>query len=105
MKMQEISVLTDCLESLKHVAERYQEALFECDNDHVRDTLQDIMIDRVEQQASIFSLMHQMGMIKTAPADQSQVDEVLATYKREAAQMEARHKAVEGAHATPPKSR
>lgn len=105
MKMQEKSILTDCLESIKHAAERYQEAAFEADHDHVRDTLQDIMIDRVEQQASIFSLMHQMGLYSTPEAPAERVREVVDLYRAEAGKMEARHRAVEGAHALPAKDR
>ena len=105
MKMQEKSILTDCLESIKHAAKRYQEAAFEADNDRVRDTLQDIMIDRVEQQASIFSLMHQMGLYQTPEAPKERVQETISIYRAEAAQMESRHREVEGAHAQPAKER
>lgn len=105
MKMQEKSILTDCLESIKHAAERYQEAAFEADHDHVRDTLQDIMIDRVEQQAAVFSLMHQMGLYATPEANGERVNEVLSLYRAEAEKMEARHRRVEGAHALPAKER
>ncbi|GEM_PF-2149694 len=105
MKMQEKSILTDCLESIKHAAERYQEAAFEADHDHVRDTLQDIMIDRVEQQAAVFSLMHQMGLYSTPEANGERVNEVLSLYRAEAEKMEARHRSVEGVHALPAKER
>lgn len=105
MQMQEKSVLTDCLESLKHVARMYQDAVFECDNDHVRDTLQDIMFDRVEQQASVFSLMHQMGFIETQQADETRVTNLLDTYQGEYGKMEQRHQAAEGPDATDPKFR
>lgn len=103
--MQEKSILTDCLESLKHAAERYQEAAFECDHDHVRDTLQDILIDRMEQQASIFSLMHQMGLYETAEAPEDRVRKALSLYRAEAEKMQIRHHAVEGEHAQPVKER
>lgn len=103
--MQEKSILTDCLESIKHAAERYQEAAFEADHDHVRDTLQDIMIDRVEQQASIFSLMHQMGLYQTHGAPPERIRETISLYRAEAQKMESRHHAVEGAHAQPAKER
>src|SRR5690606_28480245 len=103
--MQEKSILTDCLESIKHAAERYQEAAFEADHDHVRDTPQDIMIDRVEQQAAVFSLMHQMGRYATPEANGERVNEVLSLYRAEAEKMEARHRRVEGAHSLPAKER
>lgn len=95
MKMQEKSILTDCLESIKHVAERYQEAAFEADHDHVRDTLQDIMIDRVEQQAAIFSLMHQMGLYETAEAPGDRIEQTLAAYRKAAEEFEARRQAAD----------
>ena len=103
--MQEKSILTDCLESIKHAAERYQEAAFEADHDHVRDTLQDIMIDRVEQQAAIFSLMHQMGLYETAEAPGDRIQKTLETYRRQAADFETRHREVEGEDATGAKER
>lgn len=81
MKMQESSVLIDCLESLKHAAERYQEAAFECDSDPVRNTLQEIMVDRLEQQAAVFNLMHQMGLYKTETAPREKLEEALNQYR------------------------
>lgn len=81
MRMQEKSILTDSLESLKHAAERYQEAAFECDSDNVREVLQDIMYDRCEQQAAVFNLMHQMGMYETEAASREELDQVLRKYK------------------------
>lgn len=103
--MQEKSILTDCLESIKHAAERYQQAAFEADHDHVRDTLQDIMIDRVEQQAAIFSLMHQMGMYETPEAPAERIQRTLDMYRQQAAAFEARHREVEGEHAQGAKER
>lgn len=100
MMMRERSVLTDCLESLKHVAAKYQEAAYSCDSDRVRETLQDIMFDRVEQQTSVFNLMHQMGMIETEPAPAGEIEMLLGAYREDFARMEKRHHDVEGAHAT-----
>lgn len=103
--MQEKSILTDCLESLKHAAERYQQAAFECDHSHVRDVLQNISIDRLEQQAAVFKLMHQMGLYETPPAPGKRLEEVVSRYRDEVQAMHRRHKEVEGAHALPLKER
>lgn len=89
--MQESSVLTDCLESLKHAAERYQQAAFEADSDDVRELLQDIMYDRCEQQAAVFNLMHQMGLYKTEPAGDEARRRVLERFEKTAAEFEKRH--------------
>lgn len=91
MKMQEKSILTDCLESLKHSAECYQKAAFECDSDNVRELVQDIMGDRCEQQASVFNLMHQMGIYKTESAPSDKVQQAVKEYRQGAQQMQARH--------------
>lgn len=90
MRMQEKSILTDSLESLKHAAERYQEAAFECDSDNVREVLQDIMYDRCEQQAAVFNLMHQMGLYETEPAPQEALRRLVAECRRNLDQMSAR---------------
>ncbi len=42
------------------------------------------MIDRVEQQAAVFSLMHQMGLYSTPEANGERVNEVLSLYRAEA---------------------
>lgn len=96
MKMQEASVLTDCLESLKHAAECYQRAAFECDSDDLRDLLQDIMYDRCEQQAAVFNLMHQMGLYRTKTADASRVDQLLQHVSQGAEGMDQFHDQSEG---------
>ena len=82
MQMQEMSILVDSLETLKHAAERYQDAALECDSDDVREVLQDIMYDRCEQQAAVFNLMHQMGLYETEAASSEELDAVLKKYKR-----------------------
>jgi len=91
VQMQERSVLTDCLESLKHAAFRYQEAAFESDSDNVREVLQDIMYDRCEQQAAVFNLMHQMGLYKTAPADAQRVQRLVEKFQHGVDEMADRH--------------
>lgn len=88
--MQESSVLTDCLESLKHAAERYLEAAFESDSDDVRELLQDIVYDRCEQQAAVFNLMHQMGIYKTQPVAADVLAQALQRHEQSAQQMAAR---------------
>ena len=89
MRMQEKSILTDCLESLKHAAERYQEAAFECDSDNVREILQDIMYDRCEQQAAVFNLMHQIGIYKTETAPKEQLQALIDAHRRTLDQMQS----------------
>lgn len=91
MKMRESSVLKDCLESLKRAASCYQEAAFEADSDNVREILQDIMLDRCEQQAAVFNLMHQMGLYKTEPAPNEAVQRLIQQFEQGAVQMQQRH--------------
>ena len=92
MKMQESSVLTDCLESLKHAAERYIAAACEADSDDVRMVLQEIALDRCQQQAAVFNLMHQMGLYETEPAEAAAVRRARDRYARVAQELEARHR-------------
>lgn len=97
MTMEESSILTDCIESLKHAAEQYLHAAFLCDTDSVRDTLQDIVYDRCEQEASVFSLMHQMEIYKTEEAPKERVDSVKARFSKAMVHMESRHEAADEA--------
>lgn len=94
--MQERSILTDCLESLKHAAGLYQRAAFECDTDYVRNTLQAIAADRAEQQAAVFSLMHQMEAYPTQPATQEDIDRLREIYGQGLEEMTMRHAQAEG---------
>lgn len=91
--MEEISILTDCVESLEHAAEAYMQAAFACDTGAVRKRLQQIAHDRCEQQAAVFNLMHQMGIYKTEPAPANRLEAVRARFIKALHAMERRREA------------
>lgn len=93
MRMEEISILTDCVESLEHAAEAYMQAAFSCDTGAVRKRLQQIAHDRCEQQAAVFNLMHQMGIYKTEPAPADRLEAVKSRFLRALGAMERRREA------------
>lgn len=82
MEMSEKSVLTDCLESLKHASEHYLRAALESDSDGMRQRLRNLAVDKAEGSNAVFNMMHQAGIYKTKPADMGEVRDVVTSAKR-----------------------
>lgn len=91
--MEESLILTDCIESLKHAAEAYLHAALACDNGTLRKRLQEIVVDRCQQEAAVFSLMHQMEIYRTEEAPKERVEAVKARFTKAFEAMEQRHEA------------
>ncbi|HEX6971126.1 MAG TPA: spore coat protein [Limnochordia bacterium] len=76
--MERHNILRDCLDSLKYCVESYSRCACECDSDGLRRTLSRIAQDKLELQAAVFNLLHQMGAYPTRPAEAAAVREARA---------------------------
>lgn len=77
------SILRDCLETFKHLNAIYSHAAAEADSDRLRKAFINIAVDKLELQAATFNLMHQMGLYRTRPAEDAQVQQVRQAYRQE----------------------
>lgn len=81
MELDERSVLSDCLESLKQAANQYLHASLDSDGDGLRKRLSRIALDKAEQSFAVSNMMHQAGILQSESAPDDQVELLAAEAK------------------------
>ena len=74
INMSEQDILSDCLNSQKHITNNYNMFAGECSNTNLRDDFLNILKEEHLIQSDIFTEMQSHGWYETKPASQQEVE-------------------------------
>lgn len=82
MKLSEKDILTDLMQTEKHLATSYSHAELESANKIIRDTLREMQSNIQENHANLFHEMHQRGWYKTPTAGQQAIESTVISWEQ-----------------------
>lgn len=106
--MEDLDMVRDSLETLKHMTDQYNNAATECTNPGVRDFFQQLHSQEMHSANICFSFVHTRGAYPVEMAGRGRVDELRQRYQALAAALPADtgrpdvpNRETTGAHQTP----